>query len=181
MKVAGHISELVGGTPLVRLSTVTAGLSATVLAKVEYLSPGGSIKDRIALRMIEAAEASIIRSAIRSLMDPPGLRYSTLASTVALSPAVTVLSRTSGVPPTSSEMCPATFMPPSPGGLEADQGEHEDADQRDAKDREDDAPDEPRSGGHPRTEVPAGDTAEGGKRADVDRTDPDRGRAGVHP
>ena len=58
MKVAGHISELVGGTPLVRLSTVTAGLSATVLAKVEYLSPGGSIKDRIALRMIEAAEAS---------------------------------------------------------------------------------------------------------------------------
>src|SRR5665647_281350 len=58
MKVAGHISELVGGTPLVRLSTVTVGLSATVLAKVEYLSPGGSIKDRIALRMIEAAEAS---------------------------------------------------------------------------------------------------------------------------
>src|SRR5665648_399176 len=58
MKVAGHISELVGGTPLVRLSTVTAGLSATVLAKVEYLSPGGSVKDRIALRMIEAAEAS---------------------------------------------------------------------------------------------------------------------------
>src|SRR5665648_110808 len=58
MKVAGHISELVGGTPLVRLSTVTAGLSATVLAKVEYLNPGGSVKDRIALRMIEAAEAS---------------------------------------------------------------------------------------------------------------------------
>src|SRR5665648_205333 len=58
MKVAAHISELVGGTPLVRLSTVTAGLSATVLAKVEYLSPGGSVKDRIALRMVDAAEAS---------------------------------------------------------------------------------------------------------------------------
>ncbi len=58
MKYAQHISELVGGTPLVRLSSVTAGLSATILAKVEYLNPGGSVKDRIALRMIEAAEAS---------------------------------------------------------------------------------------------------------------------------
>lgn len=58
MKYAEHVSDLVGGTPLVRLSAVTAGLSATVLAKVEYLNPGGSIKDRIALTMIEAAEAS---------------------------------------------------------------------------------------------------------------------------
>jgi len=55
---AQHISELVGHTPLVRLNSVTAGLSATVLAKVEYLNPGGSVKDRIALRMIEAAEQS---------------------------------------------------------------------------------------------------------------------------
>ena len=58
MKYAQHVSELVGGTPLVRLTSVTAGLSATILAKVEYLNPGGSVKDRIALRMIEAAEAS---------------------------------------------------------------------------------------------------------------------------
>lgn len=58
MRYAEHITELVGGTPLVRLSSVTRGLSATVLAKVEYLNPGGSVKDRIALRMIEAAEAS---------------------------------------------------------------------------------------------------------------------------
>ena len=58
MKYAEHISELVGGTPLVRLSSVTQGLSATVLAKVEYLNPGGSVKDRIALKMVEAAEAS---------------------------------------------------------------------------------------------------------------------------
>jgi cystathionine beta-synthase len=58
VKYVEHVSDLVGGTPLVRLSAVTAGLSATVLAKVEYLNPGGSIKDRIALRMIEAAEAS---------------------------------------------------------------------------------------------------------------------------
>jgi cystathionine beta-synthase len=58
VKYAQHISELVGGTPLVRLNAVTAGLSATILAKVEYFNPGGSAKDRIALRMIEAAEAS---------------------------------------------------------------------------------------------------------------------------
>ncbi|MBO1751956.1 cystathionine beta-synthase [Actinotalea sp. BY-33] len=58
MKYAEHISDLVGGTPLVRLSRVTEGLSATILAKVEYLNPGGSVKDRIALKMVEAAEAS---------------------------------------------------------------------------------------------------------------------------
>ena len=58
MKYVEHVSDLVGGTPLVRLSSVTAGLAATVLAKVEYLNPGGSIKDRIALKMVEAAEAS---------------------------------------------------------------------------------------------------------------------------
>lgn len=58
MRYAEHITELVGGTPLVRLTSVTQGLSATVLAKVEYLNPGGSVKDRIALRMIEAAEAA---------------------------------------------------------------------------------------------------------------------------
>jgi len=52
------IIELVGNTPLVRLNRVTEGISATVLAKVEYFNPGGSVKDRIAMRMIEAAETS---------------------------------------------------------------------------------------------------------------------------
>jgi len=58
MKYAQHISELVGNTPLVQLTSVTRGLSATVLAKVEYLNPGGSVKDRIALAMVEEAERS---------------------------------------------------------------------------------------------------------------------------
>jgi cystathionine beta-synthase len=58
VKYAEHISDLVGGTPLVRLSSVTEGISAIVLAKIEYLNPGGSVKDRIALKMIDAAEAS---------------------------------------------------------------------------------------------------------------------------
>jgi cystathionine beta-synthase len=48
--------DLVGNTPLVRLRSVTAGLSPTVLAKVEYFNPGGSVKDRIATRMIDTAE-----------------------------------------------------------------------------------------------------------------------------
>ena len=53
-----HVAELVGNTPLVKLNSVAAGMSPLVLAKVEYLNPGGSVKDRIALRMVEAAEAS---------------------------------------------------------------------------------------------------------------------------
>ncbi|MFJ1938301.1 MULTISPECIES: cystathionine beta-synthase [unclassified Kitasatospora] len=52
------IIDLVGNTPLVKLNKVAEGISATVLAKVEYFNPGGSVKDRIAMRMIEAAEAS---------------------------------------------------------------------------------------------------------------------------
>ena len=58
MKYAEHILDLVGNTPLVKLNSVTDGIAATVLGKVEYLNPGGSVKDRIALAMVEAAEAS---------------------------------------------------------------------------------------------------------------------------
>jgi cystathionine beta-synthase len=58
VKYAEHIADLVGNTPLVKLNSVTEGITATVLAKVEYMNPGGSVKDRIALRMVEAAEAS---------------------------------------------------------------------------------------------------------------------------
>ena len=50
--------DLVGHTPLVKLGRVTGGATPLVLAKIEYLNPGGSVKDRIATRMIEAAEAS---------------------------------------------------------------------------------------------------------------------------
>ncbi len=58
MHIHENILELVGNTPLVRLRKVTAGLKCTVAAKVEYLNPGGSIKDRPALRMLEQAERS---------------------------------------------------------------------------------------------------------------------------
>ena len=55
-RVFRTIAEAIGQTPLVRLNRVTAGVKATVYAKVEYLNPGGSIKDRIAIAMIEDAE-----------------------------------------------------------------------------------------------------------------------------
>ena len=58
MRYHESIIDLVGNTPLVRLNKVAEGISATVLAKVEYFNPGGSVKDRIAMRMIEAAEKS---------------------------------------------------------------------------------------------------------------------------
>lgn len=56
MRYANSVLDLIGGTPLVKLNSVTEGLKATVLAKLEFLNPGGSIKDRIALKMIEQAE-----------------------------------------------------------------------------------------------------------------------------
>ncbi|MDN5364286.1 MAG: cysteine synthase, partial [Eubacteriales bacterium] len=55
-RIYNNITELIGGTPLVKLQRVTAGLKAEVVAKVEYFNPGGSVKDRIGLAMIEAAE-----------------------------------------------------------------------------------------------------------------------------
>jgi cystathionine beta-synthase len=58
VRVHDSLIELMGDTPLVRLRKVTKGVPAQVLAKVEYFNPGGSVKDRIALRMIEAAERS---------------------------------------------------------------------------------------------------------------------------
>jgi cystathionine beta-synthase len=49
--------ELIGNTPLVRLDRVGSGLSCTLLAKLEHLNPGGSVKDRIGVAMIDAALA----------------------------------------------------------------------------------------------------------------------------
>jgi cystathionine beta-synthase len=57
VKYVDSLLDLVGNTPLLRLHKVTDSARAMVLAKIEYLNPGGSVKDRIALRMVEAAEA----------------------------------------------------------------------------------------------------------------------------
>ena len=58
MQYANTLLDLIGNTPLVRLNRTTDGATPLVLAKVEYMNPGGSVKDRIAVRMIDAAEKS---------------------------------------------------------------------------------------------------------------------------
>ena len=50
------ILETIGNTPLIKLNVLTEGIDATVLAKVEYFNPGQSVKDRIAVKMLEDAE-----------------------------------------------------------------------------------------------------------------------------
>ena len=57
MRIVNSVTDLIGHTPLVRLNSVTRGITdATVLAKVEYMNPGGSVKDRIAIGLVDAAE-----------------------------------------------------------------------------------------------------------------------------
>ena len=70
VRFAESVIDLIGNTPLVRLNRVTAGLAPLVLAKLEYLNPGGSVKDRIALRMVEAAEADGRLRAGGTIIEP---------------------------------------------------------------------------------------------------------------
>ncbi len=55
-RIANDLTELIGKTPLLNLSRFAAGTGATILGKLENLNPGASVKDRIALAMITAAE-----------------------------------------------------------------------------------------------------------------------------
>jgi cystathionine beta-synthase len=70
MRIARHISELIGGTPLVRLNSVLPDGAGIVAAKVEYLNPGGSAKDRIAARMIDVAEAEGLLKPGGTIVEP---------------------------------------------------------------------------------------------------------------
>ena len=70
MKYVNHVSELIGNTPLIKLNSVTEGIEATVLAKVEYFNPGGSIKDRIAEKLIDAAEAEGLLKPGGTIVEP---------------------------------------------------------------------------------------------------------------
>src|SRR3954466_9200203 len=70
MRYVDNVVEIIGNTPLVRLNSVTQGIAATVLAKVEYMNPGGSVKDRIALRMVEDAEAAGLLKPGGTIVEP---------------------------------------------------------------------------------------------------------------
>ena len=70
MKFAASVTDLIGNTPLVRLNRVTEGIAATVLVKVEYLNPGGSSKDRIAERIIDAAERDGLLKPGGTIVEP---------------------------------------------------------------------------------------------------------------
>ena len=56
VNIADSVLDLIGGTPLVRLNRVSDDSNAVIIAKLEFMNPGGSLKDRIAKNMIEAAE-----------------------------------------------------------------------------------------------------------------------------
>src|SRR5204862_2946972 len=56
METFDSLLDLIGNTPLLRLSNIGASLNCQLLGKLEMLNPGGSVKDRIGIRMIEAAE-----------------------------------------------------------------------------------------------------------------------------
>ena len=56
MKFCNNILETIGNTPLIKLNRITDEVDALVLAKVEYFNPGSSVKDRMALKMVEDAE-----------------------------------------------------------------------------------------------------------------------------
>ena len=69
-QIAGSLIDLIGSTPLLRLNRVTEGLACTVAAKLEMLNPGGSVKDRPALAMIEQAEAAGELRAGGTIVEP---------------------------------------------------------------------------------------------------------------
>jgi len=70
MRIAEDITQLVGNTPLVRLRKVTDGAGAEVVGKLEFFNPAGSVKDRIAVAMIDAAERAGVLSPDTVVIEP---------------------------------------------------------------------------------------------------------------
>jgi len=69
-RIINNVSELIGHTPLVRLNRIIKAQSADVLAKLEYFNPGGSVKDRICLEMIEDAEKNGLLYPGSTIVEP---------------------------------------------------------------------------------------------------------------
>src|SRR6185312_6928372 len=70
MSIAENVTELIGNTPLVRLNRVTDGAVADVVAKLEYFNPGGSVKDRIGVAMLDAAEEAGLIKPDTIILEP---------------------------------------------------------------------------------------------------------------
>jgi cysteine synthase len=70
MSIAEDVTQLVGNTPLVRLRRVTEGAVADVVAKLEYFNPGGSVKDRIGVAMLDAAEEAGLLKPDNIILEP---------------------------------------------------------------------------------------------------------------
>ena len=101
---ATEVSETIGNTPMAVLGRVGETERAEVLAKLEYMNPGGSVKDRIAVRMIDAAEAE--RAGLVSRVVPGGvsLRSGSIRSnTLVLSPRPRIFRCSPAGPPSCSK------------------------------------------------------------------------------
>ncbi|MCB1951757.1 MAG: cysteine synthase A [Rhodocyclaceae bacterium] len=70
MKIANSVTDLIGNTPLVRLNRLNAGIDATIACKLEFYNPAHSVKDRIAVSMINAAEAAGKIKADTIILEP---------------------------------------------------------------------------------------------------------------
>ncbi len=70
MKIANNVTELVGNTPLVKLNRIAAGSQAEIAAKLEYFNPSHSVKDRIGVAMIEAAEKAGLLNKDSHIIEP---------------------------------------------------------------------------------------------------------------
>ena len=71
MRIATDVTRLVGNTPLVQLNRITAGLPARVVAKLEFFNPAHSVKDRIAVAMVDALERDgRLRPGVSTLVEP---------------------------------------------------------------------------------------------------------------
>ena len=70
MKIAANVTELIGNTPLVRLNRLSAGSEATIVLKLEYFNPLSSVKDRIGVAMINAAEEAGLLGPDITVLEP---------------------------------------------------------------------------------------------------------------